>query len=1115
MRCPRCGAEIPAGMKFCGQCGASLGTACPSCGSSNPPEHRYCGQCGALLPPDGRPPGRAFPGVQDGATPEPYTPKPTTAPLPASSRRALPGEIKQVTVLFCDIVGSTPLAERLGAEAMRDLVGAFLEKSLDEVHRYGGTAPQFLGDGFMALFGAPVTQEDHVRRALLAAIAIQQALGVQPDADDSLTMDLPVRMGIHTGPVVLGPVGSLRMEATAIGDTANVAARLQEAAEAGTILLSEETRRLAQDYARVEPVGPLVLKGKDDPVSAYRLLGVSHRRSGLRETAVAHTTTFVDRESERAILHNFLRLVENGRSQVVGIVGEPGIGKSRLLAEFRRELADGRVSWVEGRCVSYGIAIPYWLLLDLLRSNCGIIETDTPEIITEKVRLALQALDMDVEQDSPILLHLLAISELGGSPALLNPEAVKARAFEILRQACIKASLKRALVLVVEDLHWVDKISEEFVGFLVANAPDARILLLGTYRPGYRPPWVDKSYAGQTPLHPLSRNDSLQMVRSVLSEESLIDLVTEEIVAKAEGNPLFLEQLALHAGENFRSALMVPNTIHDVVMARIDRLPAETKQLLQTAAVIGREFSLRLLSAVLNWVGRLEAQLRELIRLEFIYERVEPEGATYVFRHALTQEAAYGTLLERHRRAHHGAVGRALEALYDGRIEEVAELLALHFGLSDDAEKAVDYAILAAEKAQCRWANSEALNYFNDALHRLDAMPDTEPNRLRRIDAVIKQAEVRYALGQYARNIQDLEGIRDIVDVIGDPCRRAAWHYWIGLQHSVGGGRPEVAITHCAEAAKIASAASLDELKALAESCLAQAYVVAGRLNDAVEAGKSALAYFESRGDLWWAARTLWFLVMAANYLGEWDTSLTYSRRALEYARAVQDPRFKSVEALGLWRMGSTYVQQGDLKRALEYCHNALTLEPIPRDAMMAKAAIAYAEIKAGRVDAGIAQLSEVVAWFRQSDHRYAYLRYALWLAEGYLCGGDCDSAQALTDEVLNSSRSMGYVHCEGLASWLMGECLAAKASSAAVDYVDTALRILKATDARNDLAKAMVTRAAIYQASGDPAAARHTLNKAYELFAALGTQDEPTRVGAALAALSRGFPIPLLARRQ
>src|SRR5215472_15181702 len=586
MKCPRCGADNLAGMKFCGQCGASVGVACPSCGSGNPPNNRFCGQCGAPL-------GRTAP--QESPPIDPAVLQPFAVPLGAA-RSTLPGEMKQVTVLFCDIVGSVPLTDRLGAEAMRDLVSSFLATSLAEVERYGGTAPQFTGDGFMALFGAPITQEDHVRRALLAAIAIQRALRAQPAVAGVPAIEVPVRMGIHTGPVVFGPVsGNLRMDPTAIGDTANVAARLQEAAEPGTILVSEATHRLAQDYTSVEPVGPLTLKGKEEPVTAYRLLDVSHRRSGLRESPTPRTTAFVDRDSERAILHNFLRLVENGNSQIVGIVGEPGIGKSRLIAEFRRELADGRVSWVESRCVSYATGIPYWLVLDLLRNDCAIAETDTPETIIEKVRLALQEVEMDVAQDAPILLHLLGIKDPGSITALLNPEAVKARAFDILCQVNIRGSRKRALVLVLEDLHWVDKISEEFIGFLAENAAGARILLLGTYRPGYRPPWIDKPFAGQTPLQPLSRGDSLQVVRSLVDTQSLVDLVTEEIVTRADGNPFFLEQLALHAGEARGRLLdfMVPNTIHDVMMARIDRLPAETKELLQTAAVIGREFSSR------------------------------------------------------------------------------------------------------------------------------------------------------------------------------------------------------------------------------------------------------------------------------------------------------------------------------------------------------------------------------------------------------------------------------------------------------------------------------------------------------------------------------------------
>jgi class 3 adenylate cyclase/tetratricopeptide (TPR) repeat protein len=1018
--------------------------------------------------------------------------------------------MKQVTVLFCDIVNSTPLTERLGAEAMRDLVHAFLSTSLAEVHRYGGMAPQFTGDGFMALFGAPLTQEDHVQRALLAALAIERALGGAGDADEANKLDLPVRMGIHSGTVVFGPVGDkLPMDYTAIGDTANVAARIQQAAEPATILLSEATYHLAQSYARVEPVGPLMLKGKADPVTAYRLLEVSQMRAALRASTAARSTAFVNRDGDLAVLRNYLGQVENGHGQAVGIVGEPGIGKSRLLAEFHHQLAAGRVTWIEGRCVSYSTAIPYLLVLDLLRSYCGIAETDTPEAITEKVRSALRDVGMDPDENSPVLLHLLEIKEVASSPALSNPEAVKAKAFDTLRQLNLKSSAQRPLVLVLEDLHWVDKTSEEFIGFLADSVRDARVLLLATYRPGYRPPWIDKSYAGQTPLQPLSPDDSMHMVRSVLRAERLVNLVAQEIVTKADGNPFFLEQLALHAGEarDLRSDLMVPNTIHDVVMARIDRLPDDTKRLLQTAAVIGREFSLRLLNAVWKGPGSPEDHLRQLSQLEFVYERVETEGFVYVFRHALTQETAYGSLLERQRRIYHGSVGRALEELYSGRADEVAELLALHFGRSDEAEKSVDYAILAAEKSQRRWANSEALTYFNDALQRLDMLPDTEANRLRRVDAVIKQAEVKFALGQHAEHIEALDKIRDIVDRTDDPRRRATWHYWRGFLHILTGGQPDIAIGHCRQAVEIAATAGLDEIKAFAESCLAQIYLITGRLREAIEAGERALASFETLGNLWWACRTIWHLSPAAVARGEWEASLGYCRRALEHGAALKDLRIRVV---GTWRTGATYIRQGDPKRGIEYCNEALALGPLPYDAAMAKAVRGYGEVKAGEFDAGIADLKEAVAWFANSRLRYTHGDYSLWLAEGHLRRADRAGARPLIEAVLETSRARGYLYLEGRACLLMAECLAPDASAAAEQYLATAIGVLDRIGARNDLARAMVTRAALRQAAGDVATASELLDRADAIYQELGTLDEPARVAAARAALGRGLPIPL-----
>jgi tetratricopeptide (TPR) repeat protein len=437
--------------------------------------------------------------------------------------------------------------------------------------------------------------------------------------------------------------------------------------------------------------------------------------------------------------------------------------------------------------------------------------------------------------------------------------------------------------------------------------------------------------------------------------------------------------------------------------------------------------------------------------------------------------------------------------------EEVAEMLALHFGRSNEAEKSIDYAILAAEKSQRRWANSEALAYFNDALHRLELRPDTEPNRLRRIDAVVKQAEVKFALGQHAEHIQALDQIRGLVDQTDDPRRRATWHYWHGFLHSLTGGRLDIAIDDCNEAARLAADAGLDEIKAFAESCLAQIYLFTGRLREAIETGERALASFETLGNLWWACRTIWHLNPAAMGLGEWNASFGYCRRALAYGAALEDLRIKVV---GLWRMGATYVYQGDPKRGVQYCEEALALGALPFDAAMAKAVRGYGKTKLGLIDSGIADLSESVAWFANYRLRYTYARYSLLLAEAHLRRGDRAAAISLIDGLLETSRTMGYLHFEGTARWLMGECLAPEAAAPAESYVETAMGILERIGARNDLARAMLTRAALRQAAGDLTTARELLDRANAIFEELGTLDEPARVAAARAALDSGGPI-------
>ena len=1076
MACPRCQAERFAGMRFCGNCAAPLVVACQRCHADNPAENRFCGQCGALL------------GV-------------SAEGQPSARYAAQDGELKQVTVLFCDVVESTILAERLGPESMHELIRWFIDTALEEVHRYGGTAPQFTGDGFMALFGAPLAHEDHVRRALLAALAIRDVVSNRSGAKRNRSaQELQIHMGIHTGLVVFGSVGGkLRMDPTAIGDPANIAARLQGAAAPGAIVISEETRQLARGYLRIEPLGPLTLKGKGQPITAHRLLGVSHRF--VPDEAMPAVRPFVDRISEMAVLNDLVRPVAEGRGQVLGIVGEPGIGKSRLLAEFRDRLGDG-MTWIEGRCLSYGTTIPYLIVLDLLRGLCRIGDDDVPETVDEKLRSTLLDVGMEPEQDAPLLLRLLGIETgTGDGSALSSPEAVKTKTLQLLCQLFINSSRFCPMVLVLEDLHWIDEVSDEFITFLADGVGGARILLLATYRPGYRSPWIDKSYAGQLPLRPLSPADSRDVVRSARAD--LEDPLTEVIVAKADGNPLFLEQLALHAGEARAtgSVDLVPNTIRDVVMARIDRLPEEAKHLLQTAAVIGREFSDRLLRAVWRGGDPIAPHMRELTRLEFIQEYSDDQQAAYIFRHALAQETAYASLLESHRRRVHGIVGNAIETLYEGRFEEVVEQLVYHFGRSDHAEKTVDYAIQAAEKAQRRWANSEALAYFDEALRRLDAMPDTEANRFRRIDTVLRQAEVKFALGEHREQLEALEKIRAIVEESGDARRRATWHYWTGFLHSLTGSRSVVAIEHCRRAAAIASKNGLDELDGFIRACLAQAYVVAGELRAAIEAGEQALAIFEARNNLWWAGRTLWNLAQAAIYLGEWDTSLSYCEKALGYGDALDDLRLRTG---GLYRTGSAHIQRGDIDRGLSCCAEALALNPIPYDVAMAQVFHGYGKIKAGHLDQGIAELREAIGWLERSGLQHVRLAPTLRLAEGYFRRGEFGTARELAEDVLATCRVRDYRYVAGLAHRLIADCVTATSPIVAQEHVDEALKIFDSIGARNDVAKTLVTRAVIYENSGELITARRMLEEAGALFEQLGTLDEPMRVKAALAALDR-----------
>ncbi len=1114
MKCPHCAHENPAEGKFCGECGARLELSCPACQTPNPSSNKFCRECGRRLsasPPPAPAPGRSLsPSAERFAPPQAYTPKHLAEKI-LTSRSAMEGERKQLTVLFTDVCGFTAMSSRLDPEDVHEIMDRAFEVILNAVHRYEGTVNQFLGDGVMALFGAPIAHEDHPHRALRAALAIQRGLGpLREDVLRAHGAEFRVRIGINTGLVVVGAIGrDLRMDYTAVGDTTNLAARLLNLAQPGQIALSRHTQHLTEGYFVFEDLGEFQVKGKTEPIRAYAVTGELAGRTRLEVSKERGLTPLAGRDGELGRLMAAFRRAAEGKAAIVLVSGDPGVGKSRLLYEFLHRLDELGARELEATCLSYGRSIPYHPILELLRRQLGLSEGTSADDIRGRVAERLRALGMDGNEPATLLAHFLGVFAPPEFLGRLDPAQLKERTFRVVGAVLLGGSQAAPVVIVVENVHWLDASSEELLEHLARSLPAHRALLLLSTRPGFTAPWLAPPLAETIRLEGLDSGDVWGMIRALLGTTGLSEALVEMLFAKSEGNPLYLEEivrqlqetggLVVEDGEARLSEadVKVPETINDIIAARIDRLAEPFKQTLQVAAVVGRQFAVALLSPLLQEHDQVVIdRLCDLQALDFVFL---VERLLYSFKHALTQEVVYAGLLERRRRRVHAAVGLALEDLHADHLDDVAELLAHHFGKSGETEKAVDYAILAAEKAQRRWAHTEALAQFDTALKLLATMPDTEPNRLRRIDAVIKQAEIKFALGRHAEHIQALEGIRELVESTPDPRRRAVWSYWTGFLHSLTGARPEVAIAYCRQASAIADSANMDEIRAFADSCLAQAYTVAGRLADALAAGERAGAFFEARGNIWWACRTLWIMSTTANAIGDWARSLECCRRALQYGQEVNDLRLKVV---GWWRTGSTHIHRGDAQAGLKCCEEALALSPIPFDLAQVKSAHGHGLIKAGDPAAGVAELRESVAWFEKAGLRFPRSAFGLFLADGYLRQGEWAPARAEAETILAICREVGYRHIEGAAERLLGEALAADEPAAAARHLEAALAISEEVGSQAETAKTLLAQAALKRTAGDTAAARELLERALHISGALGTIDDAFKARSALAGL-------------
>jgi class 3 adenylate cyclase/tetratricopeptide (TPR) repeat protein len=789
MKCSKCQIDLPDGAKFCKECGQKLEAICPECGKSLPPDSKFCLECGCDL----RKP-KELPAL-DFQQPKSYTPKHLADKI-LNTRSALEGERKLVTVMFTDVAGFTHLSEKLEPEEVHQIMEGCLRILMDEIHQYEGTINQFTGDGVMALFGAPLAHEDHAQRACYAALAIQKDLADYSEkVKKDYGLEFQMRIGLNSGPVVVGSIGDdLHMDYTAIGDTINLASRMEGLAQPGTVLLSRNTQRLVKEYFDLKPLGPLEVKGKEEPQEAFALVKAGGATSRLEAAVARGLTRFVGRKNSMAALMEAYEKVKNGAGQIVGVVGEAGVGKSRLLFEFRHRLYQEEFGYLEGRCIHFGGAMPYLPILNILRSIFEIREGEREMVIRKRVKERILRLEEKLQGIISPIQDLLSLKVEDEAYLKLEPKQRRERVFEALRDLFIRESQERPLVLVIEDLHWIDKTSEEFLDYLIGWLANVKVLLILPHRPEYTFRWGSKSYFNRIGLDQLTLKSSAELVKAILEGGETAPELSNLILNRAAGNPLFMEELTHSLLENGSiqrtgnqyvlsknpSDLQVPDTIQGIIASRMDRLEESLKRIMQVASVIGREFAFRILQAIMEMKEELKSHLLNLQGLEFIYEkRLFPE-LEYIFKHALTQEVAYNSLLLKRRKEIHEKTGKAIEELYPERQEEFYEVLAYHYSRSDNLDKACHYLKLSGNKSVRNNSLWEAYRFYRETLGVLKQMPETDRNKSGQVEVILLMAIPMRILAYPEDSFEFLQEGERLAKELGDRKSKAYLNNFIG-----------------------------------------------------------------------------------------------------------------------------------------------------------------------------------------------------------------------------------------------------------------------------------------------------------------------------------------------
>jgi class 3 adenylate cyclase/tetratricopeptide (TPR) repeat protein len=902
-------------------------------------------QEGTMLVWTGQDASAAAPAPIQSQAPLVYTP-PHLAEKILTSRSALEGERKQVTVLFADLKGSMELLADCDPEEARQLLDPVLERMMAAVHRYEGTVNQVMGDGIMALFGAPVAHEDHAVRACYAALRMQETVKHYA-AEVQRTQGVPIhiRVGLNAGEVVVRAIGSdLHMDYTAVGQTTHLAARMEQMAMPGSILITAAVLALAEGFIEVKPLGPVPVKGLAAPVEVYEVVDVGPVRTRLQAAVARGLTRFVGRARELDTLKQALAWAGAGHGQVVALVGEAGVGKSRLVYEslYAQHTQDWLV--LTSNSASYGKATPYLPVLDLLKGYCGIDSRDDLRRQREKIVGKVLGLDEALRPTLPAILALLEVPVDEPQWQALDSPQRQQWTLDAIKRLLLRESQVQPLVLVFEDLHWIDTETQALLDSLVESLPSTQILLLVNYRPEYQHGWGSKTYYTQLRLDPLPPVSAQALLQALLGDDVSLVPLTALLIARTEGNPFFLEEsvrtlveTGLLVGEpgayrlaQSLDALHVPATVQAVLAARIDRLPPKEKRLLQTAAVIGTEVPLPVLQAIAELPeAEVHCGLAHLQAAEFLYEtRLFPDQA-YTFKHALTHEVAYGSLLLERRRLLHARIVEALEALAPDRLTEQVERLAHHALRGEVWDKALAYFRQAGEKAMVRSAHREAAEYFAQALRTLAHLQQERDTREQAVDLRFALCSVLRPLGDLERVLVYLREAEALAMALDDP--RRLTQVSIALSsHFRSMGADDQAITAAQHALELATAGGDVAQQAQANHMLGLTYYSQGDYRRAIDCGTQTVVALggERRRERFGqfvplAVQSRALLAWCHAQLGTFAEGRAFGDEGLRIAEEIDHP---GGLMWAFWGIALLALRQGDLSRALPLLERAMGL---------------------------------------------------------------------------------------------------------------------------------------------------------------------------------------------